>query len=108
MVETVVKTALNYLVPALLGFLISKLVNYRKKNDSLKNGLKTLLQSNISNTYFLYEPIKKMPDYLYKNVKNEFKAYKQLDGNDYVDDLMDKMKQWEIIRTDILHDKPQI
>ena len=104
MIEQIIKSIIGYVVPAVLGFLVAKLINYRKKNDSLKNGLKTLLQSNISNTYFLYEPLKKIPDYLYKNVKNEFKAYKQLDGNDYVDDLMDKMKQWEITRTDILRD----
>lgn len=105
MIETIIKSIISYVVPTILGFLIAKVVNYRKKNDSLKNGLKTLLQSNISNTYFLYEPIKKIPDYLYKNVKNEFKAYKQLDGNDYVDDLMEKMKDWELTRTDILKDK---
>ena len=105
MIETILKSIISYVVPAILGFLIAKVINYRKKNDSLKNGLKTLLQSNISNTYFLYEPIKKIPDYLYKNVKNEFKAYKQLDGNDYVDDLMEKMKDWELTRTDILKDK---
>ena len=104
MIEQIIKSIIGYVVPAVLGFLVAKLINYRKKNDSLKNGLKTLLQSNISNTYFLYEPLRKIPDYLYKNVKNEFKAYKQLDGNDYVDDLMDKMKQWEITRTDILRD----
>lgn len=105
MIEQILKSIISYVVPAVLGFLIAKVINYRKKNDSLKNGLKTLLQSNISNTYFLYEPIKKIPDYLYKNVKNEFKAYKQLDGNDYVDDLMEKMKDWELTRTDILKDK---
>lgn len=105
MIEQIIKSVIGYLVPLILGFLIAKLTSYKKKNDSLKNGLKTLLQSNISNTYFLYEPLKSIPDYLYKNVLNEFKAYKQLDGNDYVDDLMEKMKQWEITRTDILHDK---
>lgn len=103
MIEQIIKSIIGYVVPAILGFLIAKVINYRKKNDSLKNGLKTLLQSNISNTYFLYEPLKKIPDYLYKNVKNEFKAYKQLDGNDYVDDLMEKMKDWELTRTDILN-----
>ena len=104
MIEQILKSIISYLVPAVLGFLIAKVINYRKKNDSIQNGVKTLLQSNISNTYFLYEPFRKIPDYLYKNVKNEFKAYKQLDGNDYVDDLMYKMKQWEITRTDILKD----
>lgn len=105
MIEQIIKSIISYIVPIVLGFVIAKLVGYKKKNDSLKEGLKTLLQSNISNTFFYYEPLGKIPDYLYKNVKNEFKAYKDLNGNDYVDDLMDKMKKWEITRTDILKDK---
>lgn len=105
MLETILKSIIGYVVPAILGFLIAKVVNYHKKSDSLKEGLKTLLQSNITNMYFLYEPIKSMPDYIYRNVLNEFKAYKRLDGNDYVDSIMDKMKQWEITRTDIMKDK---
>ena len=105
MLEQVLKSIISYLVPAILGFLIAKVVNYRKKNDGLKEGLKTLLQSNISNAYFYYEPFKKMPDYIYKNVLNQFKAYKDLEGNDYVDSLVEKMKSWEITRTDILKGK---
>lgn len=105
MVEQIIKSVISYVIPGLLGFLIAKVANYKKKNDSLKEGLKTLLQSNISNAFFFYEPTKKMPDYMYKNAKNEFKAYKQLDGNDYIDDLMEKMKQWEITRTGIIQDK---
>lgn len=105
MIEQIIKSVIGYAVPAILGFLIAKVVNYRKKNDGLKEGLKILLQSNITNAYFYYEPFHKIPDYVYKNVLNEFKAYKQLEGNDYVDNLMEKIKKWEITRTDILKDK---
>lgn len=105
MLENILKSVISYVVPLILGFLIAKVVNYRKKNDGLKEGLKTLLQSNISNSYFYYEPFKKIPDYLYRNILNQFKAYKDLEGNDYVDSLMEKMKSWEITRTDILKDK---
>lgn len=105
MVEQIIKSVINYAVPLVLGFLIAKVVNYRKKNDGLKNAMMTMLQSNISNTYFLYEPAKIIPDYLYKNTLNEFKAYKQLGGNDYIEHIMIKMETWEIKRTDILKDK---
>ena len=105
MLEQIIKAIISYVVPALLGFLIAKVSNYKKKNDSLKNAIMTMLQSNISNTYFLYDEVKAMPDYLYRNTLNEFKAYKQLGGNEYVDNIMDKMQHWEIKRTDILHDK---
>lgn len=105
MLESIIKAVLGYVVPAILGFLVAKVINYRKKNDSLKTGLMTMLQSNITNTYFFYEPFEKIPDYVYKNVLNEFKAYKQLGGNDYIETLLEKMKHWELTRTDILKDK---
>ena len=102
MIEQIIKSIIGYIVPAVLGFLIAKLINYRKKNDSLKNGVMTMLQSNLTNTYFLYEPLKQIPDYIWRNFLNEYKAYKQLDGNDYLENIMKKMESWEIIRTDIL------
>ena len=108
MVETIIKTALNYIVPALLGFLIAKVNNYKKKNDSIKVAIMTLLQSNLTNTYFLYDDTRAIPEFMYKNFLNELKAYEGLDGDDYIHIIAEKMKSWEIIRTDILQDKPQI
>ena len=101
MVEQILKAVISYVVPALLGFFIAKVTSYK----SVKKAITTMLQSNISNTYFLYDEVKAIPDYLYRNTLNEFKAYKQLGGNEYVDNIMDKMQHWEIKRTDILHDK---
>lgn len=102
MVEQILKTIINYVVPLLLGFLIAKVTNYRKKNDGLKNGVMTMLQSNLTNTFFYYEPFKKIPDYVYKNFLNELKAYGDLGGNDYIHTIYEHMKTWEITRTDIL------
>ena len=105
MLEQVLKSIISYVVPAILGFLIAKVIGYRKKNDSLKTGVMTMLQSNLTNSYFFYEPFHKIPDYVYKNLINEFKAYKQLGGNDYIESLMGKIEKWEITRTDILKNK---
>ena len=105
--EQIIKSIISYFVPAILGFLIAKLINYKKKNDSLKNGIMTMLQSDITNTFFLYDPVKKIPDYIYKNYLNELKAYEKLDGDDYIHTIAERMKSWEIIRTDILHDNKE-
>lgn len=102
MIEQIIKSAISYIVPAIIGYLISQIINSKKKNDSLKNGVMTMLQSNITNMYFYYENCHSMPDYVYKNLLNEFKAYKQLGGNDYIECLMEKTDNWEITRTDIL------
>ena len=105
MVEQVIKTIIGYVLPLILGFLISQVRNYKKKNDGVKNGVMTMLQSNLTNTYYYYETTKKIPDYIYKNFLNELKAYEDLGGNDYVHILADHMKNWEITRTDILKEK---
>ena len=105
MIETILKSIITYIVPAVLGFLIAKITNYKKKSDSMKTALMTMLQSNLTNTYFLYEPTKMIPDYMYKNFLNELKAYEGLDGDDYIHTIAEKMKSWEITRTDILRDK---
>lgn len=102
MLETILKAVIGYVVPAILGFLVAKLVNYKKKNDGLKEGLKILLQSNLSNTYLIYEPFHKWPDYICKNFLNQLKAYEDLDGDDYIHTIAEHVKHWEITRTDIL------
>ena len=108
MVETIINTIVGYLLPTVLGFLIAKLTNYRKKNNSMKVAIMTMLQSNLTNVYFLYEPTKQIPHYMYRNFLTQLKAYEGLDGDDYIHTIAEKMKSWEIIRTDILQNTPQV
>ena len=77
MVEQIIKVVIGYIVPALLGFVIAKLTSYKKKNDSMKVAIMTMLQSNLTNTYFLYEHAKQIPDYMYKNFLNEYHSVEQ-------------------------------
>ena len=102
MVEVILKTAINYLVPLILGYLISRLATLKKKNKATDVALRTLLQNNLTNTYFVYDPRKQITDYQYRNWLNMFGSYKELGGNEYVDTLNEKMKEWTIVRTDIL------
>ena len=105
MFEQVIKSVIGYVIPAVIGFLVAWFINYRKKNDSLKNGVKILLQSNLTTTYFYYEPFKKIPDYVYRNFLNQLGAYEGLEGDDYIHTIAEHMKNWEITRTDILKDE---
>ena len=91
MIETIIKSIISYVVPAILGFLVAKLINYKKKTDGLKNGVMIMLQSNLTNTFFYYESLKAMPDYVYKNFLNELKAYEDLGGDDYIHTIVDNM-----------------
>lgn len=98
MVETIINTTLSIVISGLIGFLIGQLKSFK----AIKNSLMIMLQSNLTNTYFAYEKLGKIPDYVYKNWLNELKGYEALEGDDYVHVLADKMKDWEIVKTDVL------
>lgn len=98
MVETIIKSVVSVLVSGVVGYLISQV----KGLKSIKQSLMIMMQSNLTNTYFSYEKIGKIPDYVYKNWLNELKGYEGLNGDDYVHVLAEKMKDWEIVKTDIL------
>ena len=109
MIETIMKTVISVVVSGVFGFLIGKIKTYKKKikdkedeSKLLKTALMTMLQSNLTNTYYVYEKQKEIPDYIYRNWDNSRKIYEQLGGNDYIHVLHDKMKKWHFTKTDIL------
>lgn len=102
MTQQIIDIILKYIIPIVLGYCISLIKNYKKKNNATNQALKIMLQSNLTNTYFLYSKKKQITDYIYRNWLNMFKEYKSLGGNEFVDKLAEKMETWEIVRTDIL------
>ena len=109
MIEKIITTIITFLLSTALGYCVRALKSYKdemirkRENELIQNeALKTLLQSTLTNTYFVYQEIGAIPDYIFKNWTNLFKIYKKLGGNDYIDTLKKKMANWEITRTDIL------
>lgn len=109
MLNTILNTVITFIVSGALGFSVSKIQGYKKKlkekdeeGKLLKTALMTMLQSNLTNTYYVYEKEKSIPDYIYKNWLNSFAIYEKLGGNDYCHILADKMKDWKFTKTDIL------
>ena len=109
MIETALKTLISLVVSGLFGYLIGRIKTYKKKlkdkqdeSDMLKIAMITMLQSNLTNTYFAYEKIKEIPDYIYRNWLNSLAIYEKLGGNDYIHTIADKMKKWDFVKTDIL------
>lgn len=107
--DTIIKAIISFTITGGLGYCISSIKNYKKKlsdkNEEgklLKTALMTMLQSNLTNTYFVYEKIGEIPDYVYKNWLNSLDIYEKLGGNDYIHTLAGKMKNWKIVKTDIL------
>lgn len=109
MTQMIINTIVTFIVSGLLGYCASIIRNYKKKynegkqNENIQNtALLTLLQTQLTNTYFVYSELKQIPDYIYKNWLNLLKVYEDLGGNDYCHTLKTKMEMWEIIRTDVL------
>ena len=109
MTQTIINTIITFIISGLLGYSVSCIKSYKnklnEKNEEsklLKDALMTMLQNNLTNTYYVYENVGKIPDYVYKNWTNSLKIYEQLGGNDYVHVLAEKMKNWDFEKTDIL------
>ena len=109
MIETITKSVATFIISGSLGYCVGVIKKYKKKLEEeknekkiLKEALMTMLQSNLTNTYYAYENLGKIPDYVYKNWTNSSKIYEQLGGNDYIHVLADKMKSWDFEKTDIL------
>lgn len=107
--HTIINTTITFIISSILGYCVSKLKEYKKKlndktsNEAVQNqALLTLLQTQLTNTYFVYSELKAIPDYIYKNWLNLLKVYESLGGNDYCHTLQKKMEFWEITKTDIL------
>ena len=102
MIQDILIKVVNYLLPIVLGYCFSVIRNYKKKTNATNNALKIMLQNNLTNTYFVYSSKKKITDYVYKNWLNMLDEYENLEGDDYIHILAERMKDWEIVRTDIL------
>lgn len=109
MIQTIINTVITFIISGLLGYSVSRIKTYKNKlkdkneeSKLLKEALMTMLQNNLTNTYYVYENVGKIPDYVYKNWTNSLKIYEQLGGNDYVHVLAEKMKEWDFEKTDIL------
>jgi len=109
MTQTIINTAVTFIISSILGYCVSVIKNYKKKlkdktsNELIQNkALLTLLQSQLTNTYFVYQNFQEIPDYVYRGWLNSLKIYEQLGGNDYCHTLEKKMGNWKIIKTDII------
>ena len=74
----------------------------REERELLRNGLKMLLQSNLTNVFYVHNELGQIEDYKLKNWYNELHEYEELGGNDYMHVLEAKMAKLKIIRTDVL------
>ena len=109
MTQTIISTSITFIISSILGYCVSVIKNYKSKlnqkteNEKVQNiALLYLLQNQLTTTFYVYNELGEITDYVLKNWINSFKIYKQLGGNDYVDTLKEKMMTWKVVKTDIL------
>lgn len=78
-----------------------KIQNLLKDDELTKEALKILLQSNLTNQYFVYEQTGEIKDYQLKSWLNQLNAYESLGGNDFVHELNRRIQKMKISKTDI-------
>ena len=106
-----VLTIIGFVITGILGYLVAKIKEYKiqlkaekKEQQLIKNGVKILLQSNLTNVFYVHNELGQIEDYKLKNWYNELHEYEQLGGNDYMHVLENKMSKLKIVHTDILND----
>lgn len=99
---TAINTIITFIVSGILGYLVKTLKDYRKKEDLQNKALMTLLKNNLVSTYFIYNELKQIPDYVYQNFLDGLEIYENLDGDGFVHNIAKKMESWEIVKTNVL------
>ena len=109
MAHTIINTAITFIISSILGYCVSLIKSYKKKlkekqsNENVQNiALLTLLKGNLTNTYFVYNELKQIPDYAYQNFLDTLAVYESLGGDGFIHNIAKKMEEWEIVKTDIM------
>lgn len=109
MVQAIINTVVTFIVSTVLGYSISRIRVYKEKlkkkteNESVQNmALQSLLKSQLTNVYFVYSELEKIPDYAYQNFLDMLGVYESLDGDGFVHAIAKKMEKWKITKTDIM------
>lgn len=109
MAQMILNTIITFVLSSVLGYCISLIKSYKNKlnekhkNETMQNmALLTLLKGNLTNTYFVYNELKQIPDYVYQNFLDALSVYENLGGNGFIHNIAKKMETWEIVKTDVL------
>lgn len=70
-----------------------------KRNEAEDEGVKCLLRSDMLRTYYSCKATGEIRQFEYENFMMEYRAYKALDGNTFVDHIKEEVENFEVIST---------
>lgn len=74
-----------------------KLKKYKRNLDDVNEGIKCLLRSEMTRTYYRHLDDKTVRQYEFENFVKNYKAYKALNGNSFVDKIYEEVCSWTIV-----------
>lgn len=88
--------AVGFITTGVLGYLVAKLKEYKKRDTSQEEALKCLLRSNITSKYYVYNELKEIPLYEKENINYMYEQYKAMGGNSYISGLVEEINKLPI------------
>ena len=79
-------------VGVLVGIIVPVIISIKK----IANGTKCQLRSEMLRIYYRNHDAKKIRQYEYQNFVELHEAYKALNGNSFIDEIYEKIKDWDI------------
>ena len=94
----IILTVVGFITTGVLGYLVAKVKDYKKRDTNQEEALKCLLRSNITSKYYVYNELKEIPLYEKENIDYMFEIYKKLGGNSYIGGLVEEINKLPIKR----------
>lgn len=66
--------------------------------EKIIEGQKSILRTSITKTYYKFLDKQEIPEYEKEAILKEYEAYVALGGNSFIQDLVEKMRNWKVVR----------
>lgn len=80
-----------------IGVLVGVIIPVVSSVKKIANGTRCQLRSEMLRIYYRNHECKKIREYEYRNFVELHEAYKALHGNSFIDEIYEKIKEWEIV-----------
>lgn len=64
--------------------------------SNIVEGLRSLLRNQMMNTYYKHKDEGALRQYEMENFQKTYEAYKALNGNSFIDQIADQVKDWDV------------
>lgn len=89
-------TIVSFSVTGILGYLMAKIKDYKKKDIIQQEALKCLIRSAITSKYYVYSELGSIPLYEKENLNYMNEQYVSMGGNSYISKIMEEINSLPI------------